>query len=826
MPPLDFTPAEVSIYYEHRLPKLNQRGSEWRGPCPVHKGKRDSFAVNAETGAAYCHSECSRGWSIVELERELYGGTKRQAVIVETYDYTDEDGKLLYQVVRYEPKDFRQRRPNGKGGWTWSVKGVRQVPYRLPKVLGSERVFVVEGERDVHTLEQLGYVATCNAGGAGKWRDEFARYLAGKDVVILPDNDGPGEVHAQQVKRSLHGNAASVRIVRLPKLPTKGDVTDWVQAGGSKEKLEELLQQTEPEQEDPADREPPTSQLWRVDEDGLWCVDPRGEQKDLWCAPPFDVVAGTLDLNDGNRGKLVEFTDATGRRRQAIIPHVKLVADGNDALEELIYLGFKPNRMRRARERVKDYIWFCEPKRSIRCVSQVGWHRGCFVLPDRTITPPGQSTEIIFQTPDLQVENRIRQSGTLEQWKQHVARYCPGNSRLLFCVSAAFAAALLSPMQHEGTGFHLRGQSSTGKTTALRIAGSVWGGGGETGFVDTWRSTANGIEGKAAFHNHALLCLDEISQADEKDIGQVIYLLANGYPKNRMTKRITMARAIQFRLIYLSTGERSFYEMMTAAGKRPKGGQLLRLNDIPADAGAGMGMFEELHDTPSPDQLARILTNSSSAYYGTPIIAFLERLVAGLADARDYAKGLQQDFISACVPADASGEVVRVARAFALVAAAGELATRYGVTGWPKRSAAKAALRCFADWLAERGSTGALDIEYGIRRVRDFIAQHGSSRFQDIDHKESGTPIRDRAGFKELTGPSDTGEVYTFYVHESVFINEICGSYDYRAVYREMVKRGYAYTQKGKHLAVRKRIPNYGQPRFFVVLPTIFEEDE
>jgi len=444
----------------------------------------------------------------------------------------------------------------------------------------------------------------------------------------------------------------------------------------------------------------------------------------------------------------------------------------------------------------------------------------------RLAPAPGRVREIIFQAPDLQVENRIRQAGTLEEWKQHVARYCPGNSRLLFCVSAAFAAVLLSPLQHEGTGFHLRGQSSTGKTTALRVAGSVWGGGGETGFVDTWRSTANGIEGKAAFHNHALLCLDEISQADEKDIGQVIYLLSNGYPKNRMTKRITMAPAVQFRLIYLSTGERSFYEMMTAVGKRPKGGQLLRLNDIPADAGAGLGMFEELHDAPSPDQLARILITASSTYYGTAIIAFLHRLVTALDDARDYAKRLQRDFLQASVPNNASGEVLRVARAFALVAAAGELATRYGVTGWPRRSAARAAVRCFADWLAARGSTGALDIEYGIRRVRDFIAQYGSARFQDIDAKEDGTFIRDRAGFKELTGSADTGEAYTFFVHESVFINEICGSYDYRAVYHEMVKRGFAYTQKGKHLAVRKRIPNYGTPRFFVVLPAIFEEDE
>src|SRR5580693_393734 len=189
--PIKFTPGEVLTYYSARIPHLKGVGAELRGPCPVHQGKRDSFAVNANTGEAFCHSQCGQGWDMIGLERQLtdvrFADAKdavfqivgRQAVngrpspkrprIVATYDYTDEAGQLLYQAVRMDPKDFRQRRPNGNGGWVWKLKGVRPVLYRLPAVLrrGTETVFVCEGEKDVHAIEGLGLLATCNPLGAG-----------------------------------------------------------------------------------------------------------------------------------------------------------------------------------------------------------------------------------------------------------------------------------------------------------------------------------------------------------------------------------------------------------------------------------------------------------------------------------------------------------------------------------------------------------------------------------------------------------------------------------------------------------------------------------
>lgn len=167
---------------------------------------------------------------------------------VATYAYSDENGELLFEVVRFEPKDFRQRRPDGRGGFVWNLKGVRLVPYRLPDLiedLAQDRtVFLVEGEKDVDRLRSLGIPASCNPAGAGKWRDEFSGVFKNADVVILPDNDDAGREHADKVARSLAGNASRVRVVELPNLPRKGDVSDWLKAGGTVEALHELVDQS------------------------------------------------------------------------------------------------------------------------------------------------------------------------------------------------------------------------------------------------------------------------------------------------------------------------------------------------------------------------------------------------------------------------------------------------------------------------------------------------------------------------------------------------------------------------------------------------------
>jgi len=169
------------------------------------------------------------------------------------YDYADESGTVLYQSVRMEPKRFFQRRPSPHGGWINNLQDVRLILYRLPELIAadpSSRVYVAEGEKDVERLRSLGLVATCNPMGASikgpsKWRDEFSPFLAGRHVVILPDNDEAGQRHAVAVWESVAPHAASVHIVNLPHLNEKGDVSDWFDNGGSLTELALLVQEAE-----------------------------------------------------------------------------------------------------------------------------------------------------------------------------------------------------------------------------------------------------------------------------------------------------------------------------------------------------------------------------------------------------------------------------------------------------------------------------------------------------------------------------------------------------------------------------------------------------
>ena len=225
-------------------------------------GEHGSRSVNVAKGTFYDHESGEGGGVLDLLRREGHGpdwlidhgfgnGSRRNGGIslkpklVKAYDYHDAAGTLIFQVCRYEPKTFRQRRPDGRGGWIWNLKGVTQLPYHLAELIEAvalERpIFVVEGEKDVETLMSLGMAATTNAGGTKKWKPEFAEFLAGADVVIIPDNDDAGRDHAQAVARSATGKAARVRILKLPGLPPKGDVTDWFAAGGGAEAFNEVV---------------------------------------------------------------------------------------------------------------------------------------------------------------------------------------------------------------------------------------------------------------------------------------------------------------------------------------------------------------------------------------------------------------------------------------------------------------------------------------------------------------------------------------------------------------------------------------------------------
>ena len=189
-------------------------------------------------------------------------GHKRQTrrEIEKTYDYRNSSGQLLFQVVRYQPKGFAQRRPDGHGGWHWNLNGIEPILYRLPELLEADPtqpVLVPEGEDDVNRLKGLSLVTTCNPMGAGKWRDSYTQHLVGRQVVVLPDNDDPGRDHAEQVATSLHKAGIACKLLALPDLPERGDVSDWLDDGHSAIDLLDLAKEA-PEWEPTAEDAPET----------------------------------------------------------------------------------------------------------------------------------------------------------------------------------------------------------------------------------------------------------------------------------------------------------------------------------------------------------------------------------------------------------------------------------------------------------------------------------------------------------------------------------------------------------------------------------------
>ena len=232
------------------LEGVKQTNNGYTARCPAHDDKHNSLSVKmADNGKIllHCFAGCKTDKICADIELDLQdlfpAETSRQTKRREmaAYDYTDESGNLLFQKVRYEPKDFRIRVPNGHGGWGWTMKGVRRVLYQLPSVAESDIVFVCEGEKDCDLLAQYGFVATCNYDGAGKWNSDYNRYFKGKTVYILPDNDAPGRKHAADIYRQIESITADCRIVELPGLGDKGDVSDFFAGGGTVEQFNDAV---------------------------------------------------------------------------------------------------------------------------------------------------------------------------------------------------------------------------------------------------------------------------------------------------------------------------------------------------------------------------------------------------------------------------------------------------------------------------------------------------------------------------------------------------------------------------------------------------------
>ncbi len=495
---------------------------------------------------------------------------------------------------------------------------------------------------------------------------------------------------------------------------------------------------------------------------GVWRFDVtqgRGEAPatltEQWICSPLHLDAVTTDAQDANYGRLIRIKSTLGKWVTWAMPMNMLRGDCSDLRGELLGMGVEINPF--ARNQLAVYLQDKAPKRRIRCALQTGWSGPefkAFVLPDSVIGP--QAAGVAYQSGERGAEE-YTVSGTLDGWQAGTAALAVGNPLLVLALSAAFAGPVLARCNAESGGIHLIGDSSTGKTTAIESACSVWGG---PNFKRSWRTTGNGLEGAAALFNDSLLALDEISECDPRQVGEVVYMLGNGRGKQRAGRTGSARPVMRWRSSVLSTGERSIATTMTEGGHRVKAGQSVRLLDVPAQR--TYGAWDDLHQYDTGTAFSDALKLEAATHYGHAGRAFLEKLTRdhddNFSDALDAIKGMAE-----FQAPGGEGQEKRAAGRFAVLALAGELATTYEITGWQAGEAIKAAGVGFAAWLSLRGGVGKGNQERGQikERITSFIERHGDSRFSDADNtdEQHAQMVRDRAGWWRAAGD---GRTYLF----------------------------------------------------------------
>lgn len=585
---------------------------------------------------------------------------------------------------------------------------------------------------------------------------------------------------------------------------------------------------------------------FQVNDDGVFHhgVDREGRPTEPeWICSRLDVEALTRDESGGNWGYLLNFADPLGNGKTWAMPSRLLASDGGEYRAALMGMGLRIAAGPRARNLLTQYIQTRHPEEHALCTDKTGWHGRAFVLPHETIG--NAEGRVVFQTESA-MENTYRTRGTLDQWRDRVAALCAGNSRLVFAVASAFAGPVLRPAGVESGGFHFRGDSSSGKTTALKVGASVWGG---ANYLQRWRTTDNALEAIAAQHSDGLLILDELAQVDPKTAGECAYMLANEQSKARATRNGAPRARLSWRLLFLSAGELGLADHMAEGMKRTRTGQEVRMADIPADAGAGLGAFEDLHGMAGGAVFSSHITGQAGTVYGTAGRAWLEWLTDNADTLKARIREGMAGLSASLVPQDASGQVHRVAARFALVGTAGELATAAGLTGWAPGESERAARACFTAWLNARGGAGNGEVAAMLRQVRRFLELHGEGRFTwwhraADDHNaktlnragfrrmvnEDGEPIKSNAEHQRAYGEEMTpfdGERTSveFFIMPETFKAEVCQGFDHKAVCKVLTLNGILKGNDPTRLAKKVKLPGLGQTWCYHITPAIFESD-
>lgn len=485
----------------------------------------------------------------------------------------------------------------------------------------AEKAFICEGFATGATIYECSETPVVVAFDAGNLKPVVqaihAKYPELK-IIICADNDAYGEVNTgvEKAKEAAQVAGTQVIIPKFKDVSTKPtDFNDLMILEGKdtvKSILEQALKKTE---EDECTDIP---EGFSLSDDGLFCIDKKTQE--LTRISNYIKVTAFTKSND-EMSRLVEFHDYKGNTQSIVIKSSMFTKDGEQIRVSLLKKGFIFAGTLFSKRKLMEYMSSSVPTKEITLVSKTGFSNNVYIRPDNVL---GITDEEIVLDTAIQ-DKSYAVSGTLQDWNDNVARWCMGNSRLIFAISSAFASMLLKACSMPNFGFHFVGNSSSGKTTCLNIAASVFG---TPDYVSTWKSTDNAMENTAFRRNDSLLILDELSEISPSKAGDVAYMLANGQGKKRLDKDCNARETMSWRLIFLSSGEVDLTSHMAEDSKASKAGQKVRLLNIPAKASKdSFGIFENLMGFQDGAEFSNYLRNKASKYYGTPSIAFIEKVL-------------------------------------------------------------------------------------------------------------------------------------------------------------------------------------------------------
>ncbi|MBA1221863.1 DUF927 domain-containing protein [Pseudomonas fulva] len=527
---------------------------------------------------------------------------------------------------------------------------------------------------------------------------------------------------------------------------------------------------------------------------------------DEWIATPVTVAARTTNSDDGSEGRFLRLLTYSGPK-EWIIPMEVFGGSGEDARRTLFGMGVIIALKKRGQ--FMEYLLDQRPAEVFATTCRPGWHEsGAFVLPGRTIG----SDKVRYQA-SAKGQNLFSVRGSLEGWKVEVAAKCEGNPVLTLAIGCALAGPLLSLVGVLGGGVHLVGDSSSGKSLAQLIGSSVWGDPGI--FAASWDMTKGGLEIEASSRNDTMLPLDEIKRADPKRVQEMAYSLANGQGKGTMTRDREARGKLSWRLLALSSGERSLSEHAAISGNAAHAGAELRMVDVNAGTRTHRA-FDELHGLEGAD-FHRQLTVAVGANHGHIGPAFVEKLLAS-----DDRPGLLEDFagIRAQFVED-NAQAGRVADRFAVIALAGEMAIAYGLLPWTPGTALADCQLLYGEWLSRVGGGNAEDRQI-LAGILDFIDKHGSSRFSDVEDQTPDTKVFNRAGYWEVVG------VKRLYLFNKSALTEAAHGHGLARVVKALEGAGALAkhdTDRDSRRTKKYRLPAGGSARLYVIDPDAMDSE-